>query len=145
MHVNGNGNGAASASTSSLGKPSASASASARLTSPTMANPFDIFSDLASRKPVSIDGHTLSIADVVAVARHGVPVSLSSDRAVLKRIDDSVAFLESKKHLSIYGVSTGFGGSADTRTGDLSALQVSLLEHQLCGFLPLNTPYEELL
>lgn len=135
MHVNGNG----SPSATSLGKPSA------RLTSPTMANPFDIFSDLHARKPVSIDGHTLSIADVVGIARHGVPASLSSESAVHKRIDDSVAFLESKKHLSIYGVSTGFGGSADTRTGDLSALQVSLLEHQLCGFLPLDTSYDELL
>ena len=132
MHVNGNG----TPSASSLGKPSA------RLTSPTMANPFDIYSEVEARKPVSIDGHTLSIADIISVARHGVDVSLSKDSAVHKRIDDSVAFLESKKHLSIYGVSTGFGGSADTRTGDLSALQVSLLEHQLCGYLPLDASYE---
>ena len=107
-----------------------------------MANPFDIYSEVEARKPVSIDGHTLSIADIISVARHGVDVSLSKASAVHKRIDDSVAFLESKKHLSIYGVSTGFGGSADTRTGDLSALQVSLLEHQLCGYLPLDASYE---
>lgn len=58
---------------------------------------------------------------------------------------------------SVYGVTTGFGGvslesgcallhqetdprrssqSADTRTQDPLALQISLLEHQLCGVLP---------
>lgn len=39
---------------------------------------------------------------------------------------------------------TGFGGSADTRTGDVEALQVSLLEHQLCGFLPTSGSYDEM-
>lgn len=59
--------------------------------------------------------------------------------------------------MSVYGVTTGFGGSADTRTEDAISLQKacvvrvslsllelrtnrlpprSLLEHQLCGVLP---------
>lgn len=34
--------------------------------------------------------------------------------------------------------SQGFGGSADTRTEDAASLQLALLEHQLCGVLPVD-------
>lgn len=41
-----------------------------------------------------VDGHSLSIADVVAVARHNVPAQASTSKAVRDRVDASVAFLE---------------------------------------------------
>lgn len=91
---------------------------------------------------VIVDGQHLSIADVVAVALHGTKVELSE--SARSGVEASVAFLEERKHLSIYGVTTGFGGSADTRTSDTMALQVSLLEHQLCGFLPSSGSWEEM-
>jgi len=94
----------------------------------------------AEPAPVTIDGHNLTIGDVVAIARHGAKAKIAD--SVVPVVEASVAFKESKKHMSIYGVTTGFGGSADTRTSDTEALQISLLEHQLCGFLPVNASYE---
>lgn len=40
---------------------------------------------------------------------------------------------------SIYGVSTGFGGSADTRTDEPILLGNALLQHQHSGILPSST------
>lgn len=44
-----------------------------------------------------------------------------------------------KRHLEgghlVYGVTTGFGGSADTRTTDLQSLQRALVQHQNSGIL----------
>ncbi|GAA6059874.1 hypothetical protein JCM10212_007079 [Sporobolomyces blumeae] len=85
---------------------------------------------------VELTGYDLSLAKVVAAARKGKHVELGRDGAIRARIDESVAFLQSKLGSSVYGVTTGFGGSADTRTEDPLALQKSLLEHQLCGVLP---------
>lgn len=41
-----------------------------------------------------VDGHSLSIADVVAVARHNVTAQASTSKVVRDRVDASVAFLE---------------------------------------------------
>jgi histidine ammonia-lyase len=41
--------------------------------------------------------------------------------------------------LSVYGVSTGFGGSADTRTDEPILLGNALLQHQHSGVLPSST------
>lgn len=38
--------------------------------------------------------------------------------------------------MSIYGLNTGFGGSADIRTLDPAGLQVALIETVLAGILP---------
>jgi phenylalanine ammonia-lyase len=96
----------------------------------------------AQPQAVQIDGHNLSIGDVVAVARNGAQAKIAE--SVHPAVEASVAFKESKNHTSVYGVTTGFGGSADTRTSDTEALQISLLEHQLCGFLPVNASYENM-
>ena len=39
-----------------------------------------------------------------------------------------VLILNTKANTSIYGVTTGFGGSADTRSSDVYALQLALME-----------------
>ncbi|GAA5918439.1 hypothetical protein JCM1841_003967 [Sporobolomyces salmonicolor] len=85
---------------------------------------------------IDLTGHGLSVGAVVEAARKGKAVRLGDDPAIRTRIEASVAFLQSKLSQSVYGVTTGFGGSADTRTDDPLALQKSLLEHQLCGVLP---------
>ncbi|BEI81545.1 hypothetical protein CcaverHIS002_0207050 [Cutaneotrichosporon cavernicola] len=105
--------------------------------------PFQTYAHSQATKTVIIDGHNMKIGDVVAVARNGAKVELSP--SVIRPVQASVDFKESKKHTSIYGVTTGFGGSADTRTSDTEALQISLLEHQLCGFLPTDATYEAML
>lgn len=95
-----------------------------------------------SGKGVTVDGHSLTISDVNAVAKSGVKVYL--DESVKGPVQASVDFLEQKAHLSLYGITTGFGGSADTRTRDTKALQMSIIEHQLCGVLPVDGNYQEM-
>lgn len=47
-----------------------------------------------SKAVAVVDGYSLSIADVVAVARHNVQAQASTSKAVRDRVDASVAFLE---------------------------------------------------
>lgn len=60
-------------------------------------------------EPVVVDGHTLNIADVVAAARYGAPVQLSSANDVRKRVERSQQTIEAKLAAgsSVYGLSTG--------------------------------------
>lgn len=80
---------------------------------------------------VVIAGQGLTIEDVVAVARYGVPARLTRDRSILGRVDGSAAFIEWAVRTGepIYGVNTGFGGMANVAVGegDLAALQNNLL------------------
>ncbi|KAL8753617.1 MAG: hypothetical protein Q9199_004921 [Rusavskia elegans] len=86
---------------------------------------------------VKLDGESLDIPSVVAVSRYNVEPRLADDDDLRRRIDASVAAL--KKILedgnTVYGVTTGFGGSADTRTNRIEALQSALLQHQQSGVL----------
>jgi phenylalanine ammonia-lyase len=82
-------------------------------------------------KTIVLDGNSLDIASIVAVARHDVKPTISKDEKLAKQLDLSVNTLTD--YLShkwvVYGVNTGFGGSADTRTDDLLDLQIHLLQH----------------
>jgi phenylalanine ammonia-lyase len=64
-------------------------------------------------KAIVIDGHNLSIPALVAAARHNTQVVLNGSVEVKTRIQRSreviVGKVEASK--SVYGVSTGFGGS----------------------------------
>lgn len=62
---------------------------------------------------------------------------LTDDAAVLACVDESVRFLkiQLEKGHTVYGVTTGFGGSADTRTDKVESLQVALQQHQTTGVL----------
>ena len=72
---------------------------------------------------IAITGRTLDVAAVVAVARYGVSANVQED--ALRKVAESEAVLRSSlEHgLVVYGVNTGFGGSADTRTQQVEALQ----------------------
>lgn len=63
---------------------------------------------------IVIRGESLTINDIVQVARHGAKVKLTDDAAVLDRVEAShnyiLAAVEAGK--PIYGVTTGFGGMA---------------------------------
>ncbi|KAF9876056.1 phenylalanine ammonia-lyase [Colletotrichum karsti] len=92
---------------------------------------------------LSLDGDSLNVAAVVAVARHGLLPSIkgyskSEENSygnqhlnLKKRLSQSIRVLD--HHIEngwvVYGVNTGFGGSADSRTEQLKKLQVSLLQH----------------
>ena len=104
-----------------------------------------MFTDLVLsqwREPLSsaeatlgVSGGDLTIADVVAVSRHLARVELTSVsfnaiEACSKIIPEKIAQGE-----VIYGVNTGFGGSADARSHDVEKVQQSLISHLTCGIV----------
>ncbi|KAM7184273.1 L-Aspartase-like protein [Rhypophila sp. PSN 637] len=92
---------------------------------------------LEGRKNVSLTGSDLSIGDVVAVSQNGVDAQVAKDPKVLKRVQDSVDFLANQieNGAVIYGVNTGFGGSADTRTKLVERLQSAAVQHLNAGIV----------
>jgi phenylalanine ammonia-lyase len=66
-------------------------------------------------KPITIDGHTLSIAAVAAAARFNAQVELTGSSATKQKVKKGRAVIDEKvaSGTSIYGVSTGFGGSGE--------------------------------
>jgi histidine ammonia-lyase len=88
-----------------------------------------------SHRPVSLDGSTLTIAQVRAVAEGGATVSVS--RAAITRmaatrkvVDDIVA-----RNDVVYGITTGFGKLSDVAIppDKLAALQVNLVRSHSVG------------
>ncbi|HYL22219.1 MAG TPA: histidine ammonia-lyase [Gemmatimonadales bacterium] len=84
---------------------------------------------------ITLDGHSLSIADVVAVARHDAPVvispqSLSVVAASRRTVEAAVA-----RGDTIYGVNTGFGKLAHVRIKPEQAreLQRNLIRSHASG------------
>jgi len=83
---------------------------------------------------LELDGYSLSIEDVVAVARGSGEVDSVLSSESIKRIQAS-CHLKNKliqKEIPIYGVTTGFGDSADRQTSSVKAAQ---LQHNLLRFL----------
>src|SRR5438046_10582048 len=85
--------------------------------------------------PITLDGHSLSIADVVAVARGVAPVTiapqaLASVGASRRAVESAVA-----RGDTIYGVNTGFGKLAHVRIKPDQArdLQLNLIRSHASG------------
>lgn len=75
---------------------------------------------------VTLDGHSLSIAEVVAVARGHAPVALDSN--ALAAVQQSRRAVEAavERGQTIYGVNTGFGKLAHVRIPPEQARQLQL-------------------
>lgn len=60
-----------------------------------------------------MNGSTLSVPEVVAAGRYGAKVVLDDSYEVRSRIEKSQRAIDSKLESgkSVYGISTGFGGS----------------------------------
>src|SRR5256886_15444556 len=76
--------------------------------------------------PVTLDGRSLSIQDVVAVARHGASVSiapraLDAGRASRRTLEEAIA-----GGATIYGGITSFGKHAHVRIATERALPIQL-------------------
>ncbi|RFN46702.1 phenylalanine ammonia-lyase [Fusarium flagelliforme] len=83
------------------------------------------------KEKIILDGNSLDIASLVAVARYGVKPTISQDEGLARRIAlsvDALAEYLSHKYV-VYGVNTGFGGSADVRTDDWLENQIGVLQH----------------
>ncbi|HMG18578.1 MAG TPA: histidine ammonia-lyase [Gemmatimonadales bacterium] len=80
----------------------------------------------AAPAPVTLDGHSLSLADVVAVARRNAPVAL--DAKALDAVTKSRRAVEAavERGETIYGVNTGFGKLAHVRILPEQARQLQL-------------------
>jgi histidine ammonia-lyase len=90
------------------------------------------------RTPIALDGNSLTLDDVVAVA-HGARVELApSARARMDRAHDVVASIVSANAV-VYGVTTGFGKLSDVviPPDRLDELQVNLVRSHAAGVGPL--------
>ena len=85
--------------------------------------------------PIALDGQSLTIADVIAVARDRAPVSLQPDARdrltrIRRYVDDIVA-----RGDAVYGINTGFGKLSDVAipADRLSELQTNLIRSHASG------------
>ena len=84
---------------------------------------------------LDISGRELTIADVVAVSRRLTHVKLTA--ACMDAIEacSKITAERIAQGEVIYGVNTGFGGSADARSNDVEGVQQSLISHLTCGII----------
>ena len=68
---------------------------------------------LSRTHPVKVDGHSLTTAAIVAAARHLASVHLDDRREIKHAVESSRQVIVDKvaSGASVYGLSTGFGGS----------------------------------
>jgi histidine ammonia-lyase len=96
----------------------------------------------AGGSAVVLDGSPLSVAEVVAVARHGAPVTVASEAA--ERMAPARAVVERivAEGASVYGLTTGFGALAAVKVSPAEArrLQLSLVLSHAAGMGDLVEP-----
>ena len=84
---------------------------------------------------ILLDGNSLTLPDLIAIADDHAPVALSPDAAA--RVDRARAVVERKAagDEAVYGINTGFGALAETRIPHdaLGALQLNLLRSHAAG------------
>jgi len=84
---------------------------------------------------ITLDGSSLTLADIERIAFHGAPVTLSPDASA--RVDASRAVVDrlAESGTPVYGINTGFGALADVAIPreQLAALQLNLLRSHAAG------------
>ncbi|KAF2115958.1 L-Aspartase-like protein [Lophiotrema nucula] len=96
--------------------------------------------NLRNIQRVYVDGASLNLANLTAVAKGQAVASLIENHKLIEKVDASVDVLH--KRLSngetVYGVNTGYGGSADVRCEphQMYTMQQALLQLQHTGILP---------
>ncbi len=96
-------------------------------------------SDMHRQEPVVLDGNSLTIGDVVAVARQGAQVHL--DRDALERVRQARAWIDEiskDDETLVYGVNTGYGSLAEVRIprADVATLARNLILSHSTGVGP---------
>ncbi|PYR23658.1 MAG: histidine ammonia-lyase [Acidobacteria bacterium] len=93
---------------------------------------------------ILLDGHSLTLEQLLAVADRGEPVALTD--AARERVTASRAVVDARARGDepAYGINTGFGSFADVRiaAGELETLQLNLLRSHAAGvgdLLPVRT------
>lgn len=88
-----------------------------------------------SNGQITLDGHSLSIGDVHSIFTNKfVSADLSKEAQLSVKNNDE--FLKDKviEGLCVYGINTGFGGSADVRSKKVGAVQIGGVTHIKVGF-----------
>lgn len=88
---------------------------------------------LALQNKIQVDSKTLTVADVVATARYLSHVAVTQE--AVKAINECSCVMKDKLAQGevIYGVNTGFGGSADQRSNAVDRLQQRLFTLLMAG------------
>jgi histidine ammonia-lyase len=88
-----------------------------------------------AQTPIALDSGPLTIDQVVAVARHGVPLALTEAARVKIRAAREVVERAMRSGKAHYGINTGFGSLSRARIddADLAALQRNLLRSHAAG------------
>ncbi len=91
---------------------------------------------------VELDGNSLTIENVVAVARHGGRATLAPDAVERIEATRRLKLELIEREIPIYGVTTGFGDSAHRQISPERAprLQQSLIRHLGAGTGPIASP-----
>ena len=84
---------------------------------------------------ILLDGNSLSISNLLAVADDHAQVGLAADARARMAASRAVVDAAAAGDAAVYGVNTGFGNFAETRIGkaDLAALQLNLLRSHAAG------------
>src|SRR6266498_149159 len=84
---------------------------------------------------ILLDGNSLTLPDLIAIADDHAPVALAPDAAA--RVDRARTVVDRKAEggEAVYGINTGFGALAETRIPHdaLGALQLNLLRSHAAG------------
>ncbi|KAL4797634.1 L-Aspartase-like protein [Aspergillus venezuelensis] len=92
----------------------------------------EVTNAVEQQNPINLDGYSLRLSDTFALSKHNVPVTVTTDPNALSRMEETMSLLD--KELAsgkvVYGVNSGFGGNADTRTNAHEDLQKALIQHQ---------------
>ena len=93
----------------------------------------DFHSVLNSR--ILLNGSELSIPKIYAISKKTV-ASVDVDQRNYKELEKNAEYLNEKVKSGkvIYGVNTGFGGSADVRSSDIQGVQQAFVRHLNAGF-----------
>ena len=92
---------------------------------------------IGKKAAVVIDGGPVSFEDILAVAKDGVPVAISTSAAFVKRMGRTQKALMDalQKGVAVYGVNTGYGKSCGNRINMKTAMKnvVNILRFHGCG------------
>ncbi len=93
-----------------------------------------------ANQPILLDGHSLTIDQIVSIARHNSPFALAEEAiSKVKRSRQTVEGMVADQRV-VYGVTTGFGKFSDVviPEEEVSDLQENLIKSHACG---MGEPY----
>ncbi len=102
-------------------------------TSLTLSNLSEFHSSIHSE--ILLNGYDLTIPKLYAICKK-VNSSTNADPKYLTHVQKNADYLSGKVKIGavIYGVNTGYGGSADVRSENLKEMQKALIRHLNAGF-----------